>query len=308
MDLLHHMKIKTINKRFNLLLLAAFALVLASWTLTATADVQPVIVSTATNQPITITLSRSITNVTRPVTVTVGNPAPANGGAVPVACADQTNECITYTPDADYIGRDSFAYVVTDSGDPQLVESSTITVIVGTDINEGALPPPVIIGGVMLDICGNPTDLPPENEAPETTLFCEDFRGLTPGVDDEDLRELLSALTPQNVAAAGTLSNDLASQQLNNIGKRLAALRSGQRLASMGGLALQHNNNTISGAQIAQMFDNQETTTGGGATADGYSKQWGWFINGNFGGGSQDQSVYEDGFEFDTAGLSSGFD
>ena len=308
MDSLNHMIFRYINKRFNLILFAVFALVLETWTLTASAAVQAVPVSTPENVPIVINLSLSITNVTRPITVTVGNPAPTNGTAVPIACdeAGTINECIEYTPNANFNGIDTIVYVVTDSGDPPTIESSTITVFVGTVANEGTAPPSEVVSDTLTTICIDP---PPDNEVPEITDFCRDSRGLIGAPNEEDLREELARATaPTNVAAAGTLSNDLASQQLNNIGKRLAALRSGQRLASMGGLALQHNNNTISGAQLAQMFDNQEIPTGGGAAADSYGNQWGWFINGTFGGGSQDQTIYEDGFEFDTSGLSSGFD
>ncbi len=299
MDLSYNITVKYINKPFNLL---AFGLILSFYILSASADVQPVFVSTGTDQAITIKLSGSITNVTRPITVTLGESQPANGTATAVSCLDGSNECITYTPNTGYVGIDTFSYVSTDSGEIPITESSTIAVNVGNAVplDDGATPP-TAIDDTLSELCL-------KDQQGEVEDLCADYDVATNSGSSEDLRQFLNALSPSSAAAAGTLSNDLASQQLNNIGKRLAALRSGQRLSSMGGLAFKHNNNTLSGAQVAQMFDNEEILTGGGGAADGYSDQWGWFINGTFGGGSQDETAYEDGFEFDTTGLSSGFD
>ena len=59
-------------------------------------------------------------------TLTVGNVSdPANGTAV-----DNGDGTITYTPDADFFGTDSFTYEVCDNGTPSLCDTATVTITV----------------------------------------------------------------------------------------------------------------------------------------------------------------------------------
>ena len=59
---------------------------------------------------------------------------PANGTAV----WDATDERVTYTPDADFVGIDSFTYTVSDGQDPPLTATGTVTVKVTPTVTGSA--------------------------------------------------------------------------------------------------------------------------------------------------------------------------
>ena len=107
-----------------------------------------VLVSPPTNQPPVALNDNAATRAGQPVTINVlvndGDPEgaldpgsvavksnPANGQVSKTA-----NNMLTYTPSADFIGRDSFTYEVCDTATPPLCATATVTVIVSAIPNE----------------------------------------------------------------------------------------------------------------------------------------------------------------------------
>jgi len=277
--------------------LTTFALMLGIIATTATADVSSVRVSISKNKTITLNLSNSITNITTPQ---IRIPAqPANGTATAVSCADDTLRCITYQPNTDYVGIDTFNYEVTNDADA--TESADVTINVGgvTPNTQGTTSNEAL-EGALNDICLN-------NAGGELTDLCAAFSTAVETGAGKDLRELLDALSPQSVSSQGTLNNELIKEQLANISKRLTALRKGQQKTVLSGLTLQLNGETITGTMFDTLF--AANASGGSAgSADGFNKKWDWYISGKVGGGEQNETDFESGFEFDTNNITTGAD
>jgi len=263
----------------------------------ATADVKNIRASIDKNKSISLDLSQSITNIAQPL-LTIST-QPANGTATAEACADNTVRCITYQPNTDFVGLDTFNYqVINDAG---LTESATIIISVGgaTSSTQGTTSNEAI-EGTLNNICLN-------NAEGELSDLCRAFSLATEQGEEEDLRELLDALSPQNVASQGTLSNELIKAQLANISKRLTALRRGQQNTFLSGLTLRHNGQTLTGDLFDTLFATQ-TTGGSAGSGSGFNNKWDWYISGKIGGGEQDETEFEDGFEFDANNITTGAD
>lgn len=285
--------------------------------------------STDVNTKIEINLANELGNldpaIVNPQVVIVT--APANGSAVAL-CNDTSNKtCITYTPSNNYIGIDTFTITVVESSNTNIREASDATIKIN-------------IGGVTASTSGTTvvwetvSSLCDVNSTPALSDFCVPFNNAsasqTPGAIPPDLREFLNAISPQDVAAQGTVGYDLANQQIKNIGKHLAALRSGQTIAPLGGLTFNQQGRQFSAddfvhwmnpnerykkkaASNAAKLDglpdlNMEDYIGGAASADQQNGNAGWFINGMVGSAKQLKSEYEDGFKFSTNGVTNGFD
>ena len=117
------------------------------------------------------------------------------------------------------------------------------------------------------------------------------------------------ALTPEQASAPRKLVTQISSVQVDNLTERLSALRSGARGISLRGLTVGIGEQTIQGGLLASAID-RGIESGGGASAD---EAWpferlGIFITGDVQWGSKDKTTNEDGFEFDTLGLTAGAD
>jgi outer membrane autotransporter protein len=117
------------------------------------------------------------------------------------------------------------------------------------------------------------------------------------------------ALTPEQASAPRKLVTQISSVQVDNLTERLSALRSGARGISLRGLTVGIGEQTIHGGLLASAID-RGLESGGGASAD---EAWpferlGIFITGDVQWGSKDKTTNEDGFEFDTLGLTAGAD
>jgi outer membrane autotransporter protein len=117
------------------------------------------------------------------------------------------------------------------------------------------------------------------------------------------------ALTPEQASAPRKLVTQISSVQVDNLTERLSALRSGARGISLRGLTVGIGEQTIQGGLLASTID-RGIESGGGASAD---EAWpferlGIFITGDVQWGSKDKTTNEDGFDFDTLGLTAGAD
>lgn len=120
------------------------------------------------------------------------------------------------------------------------------------------------------------------------------------------------ALTSEQASAPRKLLTQISSTQVNNLSERLMALRRGARGMSLGGLRIglsDRSDQRVLGSQLTSATL-PGSYTGGGASAD---DEWpferlGVFLTGDIQWGSKDKTINEDGFRFDTLGLTAGAD
>lgn len=276
--------------------LALVALML--FPVSARADLKNVAVSTGVNQAIPINLSQSISNISDPV-VTIPD-QPSSGVATVVACSDETLMCVEYRPAENFEGRVSFNYaVVNDQG---ITETATITVNVGNvAISDQGRSPGVATRNTIANIC---------LDKDRTDDLCEQFRITSNSGSAEDLREFIDAISPTNVGAQGALNDELTKEQFSNISRRLTSLRRGQNLTLFSGLTLNYGNKTITGDMLDPLLKDslgQKNASGGSAGSE-LGNNWSGFVSGKVGGGTQDKTIYETGFEFANYALTIGSD
>jgi len=232
--------------------------------------------------------------------------SPPTKGTYTVGCSS-TNNCIVYTPNSAFSGFDNFQYTIDASETPQ-----TVTINVGSVSanNSGSN----AVFNTLVTICD-------PSATTDLDLFCSAFRAAsaTPGEIPPDLRELLNAISPQDVAAQGGVNSDFINQQLSNITKHLSALRQAQTSVSLGGLTLRQDDKSITGTTLAQWLepkpesdkitDSHLPDLGGGASADNLSKgQMSYFGNGTIVSASQKETEFENAFEVSTNGITQGID
>jgi len=143
-----------------------------------------------------------------------------------------------------------------------------------------------------------------ELDATEQTLFfrCRELMqtsnaqqedgptGFDLGLNEAELRDAIQDIAPEETEIMGAGATESSQDQLNNLGNRMQALRSGSSIA------------TISG--ISWNLDGQ---SGGAAGSDSFSRT-GMYLNGLYGDGKRDASKEQNGFDYDAYGLTLGLD
>jgi outer membrane autotransporter protein len=125
-------------------------------------------------------------------------------------------------------------------------------------------------------------------------------------IDPNASAQGMVALTPEQASAPRKLNAQVTGAQLDNVAARLAALRRGARGISLRGLTFEPGApRWLDGA-----FAGQPAETGGAASADSDDpfERLGVFVSGSVDWGNKDQTRNEDGFDFDTLGLTAGLD
>lgn len=117
--------------------------------------------------------------------------------------------------------------------------------------------------------------------------------------------ETLEQITNEKANAAKTAGIETGTQQLANIGSRLAALRSGAKGLDFGAFSLNVDGENLSGRKLAALAAH---ASGGGASADASFGKWGFFLNGTVNFGDKDKTDNETGFDYSTTGLTAGAD
>lgn len=116
----------------------------------------------------------------------------------------------------------------------------------------------------------------------------------------------LEQITNEKANASKSAAIETGTQQMANIGARLAALRSGSTGIDFGSLALNLDGQSLSGSQLAALA--ASGLSGGGASADGTFGRWGFFLNGTVNFGDRNATTNETGFDFSTTGITGGVD
>ncbi len=102
------------------------------------------------------------------VTVTPGSATDPTNGTVVI----NPNGTITYTPDAGFVGEDTFTYEICDNGTPSLCDTATVTVTVNpeNDINETVANDDAYNGDQDEPITGNVSDNDTDPEGDDQTV------------------------------------------------------------------------------------------------------------------------------------------
>jgi outer membrane autotransporter protein len=122
----------------------------------------------------------------------------------------------------------------------------------------------------------------------------------------EDVRRALSQMLNDETVAQADAALTTTGAQFDNLKARIAALRSGARGASLGGLALAGDGGALplSFLPSSVVGDSDD----GGAEAGAEFSRWGFFASGTIGRGDRDDASDTPGYEFDTRGLTAGVD
>ncbi|MCP3957147.1 MAG: autotransporter domain-containing protein [bacterium] len=148
-------------------------------------------------------------------------------------------------------------------------------------------------------------------------------------LDPTDQAAAIAELTPEEVAAQGTISLGSQRTQIQNLASRLAALRGGATRQSVDQLAFDLRGRGIQVAslsggwwnpedrlaeQLGRALDMDDDETGGGTGDAGMDEaeegggRLGLFVNGTLSSGDRPTTRAETGFDFETLGLTAGVD
>ncbi len=133
---------------------------------------------------------------------------------------------------------------------------------------------------------------------------------LSLGLGNEELNAALQQMASEELLAPRTQATKTFNGQQRNLSGRLAALRGGSTGLSIASLNL-NGVNPLAGLSPQALGFSGVPQRGGGASGDlgsgGFSRL-GAFVSGSIGTGKKDESSKEDGFDFDTAGITVGVD
>jgi len=151
------------------------------------------------------------------------------------------------------------------------------------------------------------------NEMVQTaqTLQGATGRGRDLGIGVSGLLAVLQQVGGEEQATQGTLTTRVTNGQFSNIAGRLNAVRLGGASAAIGGrVAASGSYAYPDRAQPGyhQLSLDSRAMSGGAAAADMAGSRFGWFLEGSFNTGDRDQTVSEDGFDFDSSSVTAGID
>jgi uncharacterized protein YhjY with autotransporter beta-barrel domain len=118
----------------------------------------------------------------------------------------------------------------------------------------------------------------------------------------------LDEVTAEELASQQTLAFEVPSSQLANVRSRVTALRAGVRGVSVRGLSFDFAGGRFAGDWVQPLFDPMWQQQDDDPLLGASLPRLGLFLNGRVGAGEKDATVLEDGFDFDTAGLTGGID
>jgi uncharacterized protein with beta-barrel porin domain/ribosomal protein L35AE/L33A len=186
---------------------------------------------------------------------------------------------------------------ITDSLNNQTIVPVSITVSAALVDNGNIAPEYLTVAEALDELC---VDTASESLAAQ----CDNLAAL----DEVEQAKAVQQISPRQVVSQAATSVEMSSLQLTNIRARVVALRSGAGGLALNGLTLGVDEDTIPVGVLAKLLADE--VTGGGASADSTTtdSRFGMFLNGKINFGEKDGTVNESGFQFDTKGITLGFD
>jgi len=162
------------------------------------------------------------------------------------------------------------------------------------------------VGGTFAAVCAR--DPGAQDSALQTR--CNDILDALGDAPDSDIADAIRALVPDEVAVQGSQVVEVSNVQLSNISGRLAALRGGATGISVAGLSVDAPGSmgvaatTLMGSALSALASAAGEEPGGGLL----DERWGAFFTGSISFGNKSASRREQGFDFDTQGITAGID
>lgn len=136
--------------------------------------------------------------------------------------------------------------------------------------------------------------------------------GRSLGIGGDELLAALQQVSGEELLSQATLSTRVTNGQFSNIAGRLNAVRVGGASAAMGGRVAAtgtYDDADRSTPGYRDFSADSRTLTGGAAgDADISGSRFGWFLEGSINSGDRDQTLSEDGFDFDARSITFGID
>jgi uncharacterized protein YhjY with autotransporter beta-barrel domain len=188
----------------------------------------------------------------------------------------------------------------------QTTPGETPTTTQGTpeDVFGDAIYGPNRDGNPAQSICGRLNQLPEGRRSAGTQDLIDRCNGLASTQPDAALRQVAG----EEVATQGTNAVETSNK---NIGARLAALRAGATGIRLGGLVLDFfdfNQYRLPDTLVASLGPYAAVSAALPAETPGLFKKLGLFVNGSLSLGEKDATRNEDGFDFETYGVTAGAD
>lgn len=169
----------------------------------------------------------------------------------------------------------------------------------------GLTPPASSVAGVIEIVC--PQGL--ANNTPELQRDCNGVVG-NAFIDPNEASNAIRQLTADQAGTPVDASQSSVNAQVGNVGRRITALRVGGA-GVFTGLTFNVDGQAISAERLASLYDALRDQTGGAAGADSQGITFGRlgvFVNGTIDFGDRDDTDNEEGFDFDTLGVTAGLD
>jgi uncharacterized repeat protein (TIGR01451 family) len=142
-----------------------------------------------------------------------------------------------------------------------------------------------------------------------TSALADACRGIIDSADQgrtDEVTEALRAIAPDEVLAQTRVMNEIGATQFFNVDSRLNELRRGGGGFSLAGLTVNTGQQSIPLALVGEALQHAL----GFGEDYGLTSPWGFFINGNFTAGEQDQDIDDGrvGVDYDSIGITAGVD
>ena len=140
--------------------------------------------------------------------------------------------------------------------------------------------------------------------------LCESLYDAANDGDRDAIARFIDEITPREVIGQSTSLNEIALAQFRNIGARLNQIRGGGGSGfSSAGLNARYGSGSIPLGMLAYLNQTEEEAAAAEInTNNDFISPWGFFVNGSISMGERDATGRELGFDFDTFGLTAGFD
>jgi len=233
-------------------------------------------------------------------------------------------DVIIYTPDVTFSGSDSFLYTITDGDQATIDRIARVTISVTgapllTELEPIAQNPTQAAVGAAIDVvCPALNDLAASNPnqplSPGQLQLLDRCNALIESADLGDISDVqtgLQDIAGEEALAQGATGVQVLNTQIKNIGSRIAALRAGARGISAQGLVFNVEGKALpngvfsSGLRGSGASADEENSADSALLAD---SKLGIFITGRLNFGDHDQTENEEGFDFDTLGVTIGAD
>ncbi|MBL4659730.1 MAG: autotransporter domain-containing protein [Alcanivoracaceae bacterium] len=139
--------------------------------------------------------------------------------------------------------------------------------------------------------------------------LCSELYEVALAGDGETVRTFMEQITPNEVIGQSTSVAEIATAQFRNVGARLSQLRGGGGSGfSTAGLNARYGNGSIPLGMLAYLNQTDDEKDGLARSVTDFISPWGFFVNGTVSMGERDATGRELGFDFDSYGLTAGFD